>query len=49
MISSKVGTSMYQLGYLSQLVIRLSQVGVQNQQNLYPRIPTNDVAKATIV
>ena len=26
-------------------VVRLSQVGVRNQQNLYPRIPTTDVAK----
>ena len=25
--------------------IRLVQVGVRNQQNLYPRIPTTDVAK----
>ena len=28
-----------------QLLIRLCQVGVRNQQNLYPRIPTTDVAK----
>ena len=27
------------------LLIRLGQVGVRNQQNLYPRIPTADVAK----
>ena len=27
------------------LLIRLGQVGVRNQQNLYPRIPTTDVAK----
>ena len=27
------------------LVIRFCQVGVWNQQNLYPRIPTTDVAK----
>ena len=26
-------------------LIRLCQVGVRNQQNLYPRIPTTDVAK----
>ena len=26
-------------------VIRLGQVVVRNQQNLYPRIPTTDVAK----
>ena len=26
-------------------VIRFGQVGVWNQQNLYPRISTNDVAK----
>ena len=26
-------------------LIRLGQVGVRNQQNLYPRIPTTDVAK----
>ena len=26
-------------------MIRLCQVGVRNQQNLYPRIPTTDVAK----
>ena len=26
-------------------LIRLGQVGVRNQQNLYPRIPTIDVAK----
>ena len=26
-------------------LIRLCQVGVRNQQNLYPRIPTIDVAK----
>ena len=26
-------------------MIRLGQVGVPNQQNLYPRIPTTDVAK----
>ena len=26
-------------------LIRLGQVGVWNQQNLYPRIPTTDVAK----
>ena len=26
-------------------MIRLCQVGVQNQQNLYPMIPTTDVAK----
>ena len=29
----------------SNLLIRLCQVGVRNQQNLYPRIPTTDVAK----
>ena len=29
----------------SNLFIRLCQVGVRNQQNLYPRIPTTDVAK----
>ena len=29
--------------------IRLGQVGVQNKQNLYPRIPTTDVAKATAI
>ena len=28
-----------------ELVIRLCQVGVRNKQNLYPRIPTTDVAK----
>ena len=27
------------------LLICLDQVGVRNQQNLYPRIPTTDVAK----
>ena len=27
------------------LLIRLCQVGVRNEQNLYPRIPTIDVAK----
>ena len=32
-----------------EIVIRLCQVGVRNQQNLYPRIPTTDVAKATAV
>ena len=26
-------------------MIRFGQVGVRNQQNLYPRIPTTDVAK----
>ena len=26
-------------------MIRLGQVGVRNQQNLYHRIPTTDVAK----
>ena len=26
-------------------LIRLGQVGIRNQQNLYPRIPTTDVAK----
>ena len=30
---------------LIKYVIRLCQVGVQNQQNLYPRIPTTDEAK----
>ena len=32
-----------------QYMIRLGQVGVWNQQNLYPRIPTTDVAKATTI
>ena len=27
------------------ILIRLCQVGVRNQQNLYRRIPTTDVAK----
>ena len=27
------------------ILISLCQAGVQNQQNLYPRIPTTDVAK----
>ena len=31
--------------YLFKYLILLGQVVVQNQQNLYPRIPTTDVAK----
>ena len=31
--------------YWSCVLIRLGQVSVRNQQNLYPRIPTTDVAK----
>ena len=33
------------LGTRGQLLIHLGQVGVRNQQNLYSRIPTTDVAK----
>ena len=28
-----------------EVLIHLGQVGVRNQQNLYPRIPTTDIAK----
>ena len=32
-------------GFVCGYVIRLCQVGVRNQQNLYTRIPTTGVAK----
>ena len=31
--------------FMTEQLIHLGRVGVRNQQNLYPRIPTTDVAK----
>ena len=42
---SKRSFGLVMLGLGNWVVIRLCKVGVRNQQNLYPRIPTTDVAK----